>query len=240
MRQDEGSMQESKIKAISFDCYGTLIDWESGIARGLAAWGRLHGREFDRSELLAAFSEAEPQVQSAHPNMAYPQVLAEVARRIGKRVGLPVSDAEAEGFARSIARWPAFPDTSAALVQLRQRFRLAILSNVDRKSFAATQDALGIEFDLVCTAEEIGSYKPDPRNFRFLLARLSEMGIARTELLHAAQSLFHDIEPARALGIRSAWVDRYGGADDGAARAPEAEVLPDFTVSSLAELVQAL
>ena len=229
-----------KIQAISFDCYGTLIDWERGIAEELSAWARRCGKQLDRAELLAAFGDAEPQVQSAHPEMAYPDVLAEVARRIGRRFDLPVTDSDAASFGASIGRWPPFPDTTSALSRLRQRYRLAVLSNVDRKSFAATQEALGVEFDLVCTAEEIGSYKPDPRNFRFLLARLAELGIEQGELLHAAQSLFHDIQPARALGIRTAWVDRYGGADDGAARAPEAEVLPDFTVSSLAELVQAL
>ena len=229
-----------KFKAISFDCYGTLIDWESGIAAELSAWARGRGKQLDRTDLLTAFGDAEPQVQGAHPQMAYPEVLVEVARRIGRRFDLPVSDAEARSFAGSIPRWPPFPDTVAALTELTKRFRLAVLSNVDRESFAATQKALGIEFDLVCTAGEIGSYKPDLRNFRFLLARLSEMGIAGGELLHAAQSLFHDVQPAGALGIRTAWVDRYGGAGNGAARAPEAEVLPDITVSSLAELVRTL
>ncbi len=161
-------------------------------------------------------------------------------RRIGRRFELPVTDADAASFAASIARWPAFADTRAALSRLRERYRLAVLSNVDRQSFSATQKALGIEFDLVCTAGEIGSYKPNPRNFRFLLARLSDLGIAKEELLHAAQSLFHDVQPARAQGIRTAWVDRYGGAGTGAARAPEGEALPDITVSSLAELVRTL
>lgn len=229
-----------KIKAISFDCYGTLIDWESGIAEALSAWALRRGARLERASLLVAFSEAEPQVQSAQPRMAYPQVLAEVARRIGRRFELPVTDADAASFAASIARWPAFADTRAALSRLRQRYRLAVLSNVDRQSFSATQKALGIEFDLVCTAGEIGSYKPNPRNFRFLLARLSDLGIAKEELLHAAQSLFHDVQPARAQGIRTAWVDRYGGAGTGAARAPEGEALPDITVSSLAELVRTL
>ncbi len=229
-----------EIKAISFDCYGTLIDWESGIADALSDWSRRHGAAPDRAELLAAFSEAEPVVQSADPRLPYPDVLRRVAQRIGRRLALPVSDAEAGEFARSIRRWPPFPDTSEALTRLRERYRLAVLSNVDKESFAATERALGIRFDLVCTAEEIGSYKPDPRNFRFLLSRLSEMDIAGGELLHAAQSLFHDVQPAGSLGIRTAWVDRYGGAESGAARAPEAEALPDIAVSSLAELVQAL
>ncbi len=229
-----------KIKAISFDCYGTLIDWESGIVNALSEWSRGRGGALGRAELLAAFSDAEPRVQSARPEMAYPKVLAEVARRIGRRFDLPVTDADAASFAASIVLWPPFPDTAAALSRLRKRCRLAVLSNVDRKSFAAAQEALGIEFDLVCTAEDIGSYKPDPRNFRFLLARLAELGIDPGELLHAAQSLFHDIEPANTLGIRTAWVNRYGSAASGAARAPSAEVRADLTVSSLAELVTAL
>lgn len=228
------------IKAISFDCYGTLIDWESGIADALSEWSRRRGAGPERAQLLAAFSEAEPLVQSSDPELPYPEVLRRVAQRIGRRFDLPVSDADAAGFARSIRRWPPFPDTSNALVRLQEHYRLAVLSNVDKASFAATERALGIRFDLVCTAEEVGSYKPDPRNFHCLLARLSEMGIARAELLHAAQSLFHDIEPARALGIRTAWVDRYAGAASGAARAPQGRIKADIRASSLDELVESL
>ena len=229
-----------EIKAISFDCYGTLIDWESGIANALSDWSRRRGAGLERPELLAAFSETEPVVQSADPELPYPEVLRRVAQGIGRSFALPVSDAEAGEFARSIRRWPPFPDTSKALARLQEHYRLAVLSNVDKESFAASERALGVRFDLVCTAEEIGSYKPDPRNFRFLLDRLSDMGIARGQLLHAAQSLFHDVEPARALGIRTAWVDRYSGAASGAARAPQGAITADLRVSSLAELVEAL
>ena len=228
------------IKAVSFDCYGTLIDWESGIAHVLSDWSRRQGAEPERAELLAAFSEVEPLVQSAEPELPYPEVLRRVARGIGRRFDLPVSDADAGEFARSIRRWPAFPDTAKSLARLQKRYRLAVLSNVDKASFAATEQALGVRFDLVCTAEEIGSYKPDARNFRFLLARLEELGIHQGELLHAAQSLFHDIEPARALGIRTAWVDRYAGAASGAARAPQGRIRADIRVTSLDELVEAL
>lgn len=228
------------IRAVSFDCYGTLIDWESGIADALSEWSRRQGAGLERAELLAAFSDAEPVVQSSDPELPYPEVLRRVAKRIGRRFDLPVSDADAAGFARSIRCWPPFADTSKALARLQEHYRLAVLSNVDKASFAATERALGIRFDLVCTAEEIGSYKPDPRNFRFLLARLSEMGIDRAELLHAAQSLFHDIEPAHALGISTAWVDRYAGAASGAARAPQSRIEADFRVSSLDELVDSI
>ena len=228
------------LKAVSFDCYGTLIDWESGIADALSAWAKRHGVLPGRADLLAAFAEAEPQVQAADPKMPYPEVLRRVARRIGRKFDLPVSDGEAAMFAASLQHWPLFADTRKALAELKKHFRLAVLSNVDMNSFAATQKVLGVEFDLVCTAEEIGSYKPDPRNFRFLLARLSEMDIADTELLHAAQSLFHDVEPARAMGIRTAWVDRYSGAASGAARPPQSAITADLRVNSLAELVEAL
>lgn len=229
-----------RLKAVSFDCYGTLIDWESGIAYALSAWAKRHGANPARAELLAAFAEAEPQVQSADPTMPYPQVLRRVARRIGRKLELPVSDAEAVAFASSVGHWPPFADTRKALAELKMHFRLAVLSNVDKDSFSATERALGVEFDRVCTAGEIGSYKPDPRNFRFLLAKLDELGIARGELLHAAQSLYHDIEPASAMGIRTAWVDRYGGSSAGAARAPAGQVRPDITVKSLTELVHAI
>ena len=228
------------IKAISFDCYGTLIDWESGIAEELSAWAHRCDKQLERAELLAAFSEAEPVVQSSDPELPYPEVLRRVAQWIGRRFDLPVSDDDAREFAGSIRRWPPFPDTSKALARLQERYRLAVLSNVDKASFAATERALGIRFDLVCTAEEIGSYKPDPRNFHFLLARLSEMGIVRAELLHAAQSLYHDIEPARALGIRTAWVDRYAGAASGAARAPQGGSRRTFVSPALDELVESL
>lgn len=228
------------VQAVSFDCYGTLIDWESGIADALSAWAKRHGANPARAELLAAFAEAEPQVQSADPKMPYPEVLRRVARRIGRKFDLSVSDGEAAAFSASIRHWPPFADTRKALAELKKRFRLAVLSNVDMSSFAATQKGLGVEFDLVCTAEEIGSYKPDPRNFRFLLAKLGELGIAQGGLLHAAQSLYHDIEPASALGIRTAWLDRYGGASAGAARAPAGAVRPDITVKSLTELVHAI
>ena len=228
------------IKAISFDCYGTLIDWESGIVDALSVWERHHGGQSSRGELLAAFAEAEPQVQLANPAMPYPEVLQQVARRIGHKLDLPVSDADAREFARSIRHWPPFADTSSVLAELQKHYRLAVLSNVDKDSFAASEQALGIKFDLVCTAEEIGSYKPDARNFRFLLEKLSQMGIVSTELLHAAQSLFHDIEPSLALGIRTAWVDRYSGAASGATRTPQGNVIPDITVASLAELIQAI
>lgn len=229
-----------EIKAVSFDCYGTLIDWESGIADALSAWASRYGAPLARSELLAAFAEAEPVVQAANPDMPYPGVLRRVARRIGRKLELPVSDGEAAAFASSVGSWPPFSDTAEVLARLKSRFRLAVLSNVDRESFAATERALGVEFDRVCTAGDIGSYKPDPRNFRFLLAKLDELGIARGELLHAAQSLYHDIEPASALGIRTAWVDRYGGLAAGAARAPAGEVRPDITVKSLTELAHAI
>lgn len=229
-----------RLKAVSFDCYGTLIDWESGIGDALSAWAKRHGAQPGRGELLAAFAEAEPQVQSADPGMPYPEVLRRVAQGIGRRFAMPVSDGEAAAFAASIRGWPPFADTRKALAELKKRFRLAVLSNVDMHSFGATQKVLGVEFDRVCTAEEIGSYKPDPRNFRFLLAKLDELGIAPGELLHAAQSLYHDVEPASALGIRTAWVDRYGGLAAGAARAPAGEVRPDITVKSLTELAQAI
>lgn len=227
------------IRAISFDCYGTLIDWESGIAAALSAWARGQGASPARADLLAAFAEVEPRVQSANPNMPYPRVLQLVAHGIGRKLKLPVSDAEARAFAASVRRWPPFTDTVEALRALKQRFRLAILSNVDKESFAATEEMLGVEFDLVCTAEEIGSYKPDSRNFEFLLARLADQGVAGNELLHAAQSLFHDIQPARAMGIRTAWVDRYSGVASGATRIPQGNAAPEFSVSSLTELVEA-
>ena len=215
---------------LTFDCYGTLIDWETGIWDALQPLLMANpGREVDRTAALGAFADAESAEQLAHPETLYPGILAGVHRAIAERFGLRSKPALDEAFGASVQHWPAFPDTAGALRRLKTRYRLAILSNVDRAGIAASNRKLGVEFDAVCTAQDIGSYKPDPRNFAYMIEHLAGLGIGAGEILHTAQSLRHDHVPARAAGLHNAWIDRQGlsGGGDWGATAPVAD-MPDF------------
>jgi 2-haloalkanoic acid dehalogenase type II len=232
-------MRLSDFTTLSFDCYGTLIDWERGIAAELRPWAERVGLGLDDGALLEAFGRAESPVQRAHPTWLYPDILAASFRALGKQLGAPVGEAEAAGFGRSVGRWPAFPDSPEALAYLKRHFKLCILSNVDRASFAESNRRLGVAFDLVVTAQDVGSYKPDRRNFEHLLAALGRMGVDKRQLLHTAQSLFHDIAPAKALGLKTAWINRRRGkAGGGATPAPEGDATPDLEVASLGEFAE--
>ncbi len=227
----------SRFRVLSFDCYGTLIDWETGIAETLADFARRAG--LDREALLALFARHESAQQRETPTMRYPALLARVLERMAAEAGVALRPGEAEAFGRSVPDWPAFPDSPDALAELKRRARLVILSNVDRASFAGSARRLGVDFDLVLTAEDIGSYKPDPRNFEALARAVGEMGFAPDEHLHVAQSLFHDIVPAKRAGMRAAWIDRRAGRPGGATPPPPEAAEPDFTFGSLAELAAA-
>jgi 2-haloalkanoic acid dehalogenase type II len=230
-----------RFRALSFDCYGTLIDWEAGIVTGLRRW--LDGRraDIDDEALLAAYAELETGVQAADPAAPYPVVLARVLARLGERSDVPVTAAEAEAFGGSVGDWPAFRDSPEALERLARRFRLIILSNIDRASFARSNARLGVKFAAVLTAEDIGSYKPDPRNFEALLGRAADLGVAKDELLHVAQSLFHDHVPAKAIGLSTVWIDRRAGrTGTGATPAVPADVRPDWTFPTLEAFADAV
>ena len=220
----------AEFSVLTFDCYGTLIDWETGIWDALQPLLMANpGREVDRIAALGAFADAESAEQLAHPETLYPGILAGVHRAIAERFGLRSEPALDEAFGASVRHWPAFPDTAGALRRLKTRYRLAILSNVDRAGIAASNRKLGVEFDAVCTAQDIGSYKPDPRNFAYMIEHLTGLGIGAGEILHTAQSLHHDHVPARAAGLHNAWIDRQGlsGGGDWGATAPVAD-MPDF------------
>jgi 2-haloalkanoic acid dehalogenase type II len=231
-------MRLSDFKALSFDCYGTLIDWETGI---LAALRSLRERAGVGEEaLLTAYGEVEHAVELEHPGLAYSQLLEKVHAGLSHRFGIAEDEIEAAKLGASVGDWPAFTDSPDALWYLKQHFQLIILSNVDRLSFAGSQRRLGVEFDHVFTAQDIGSYKPDPRNFEYLLARLDESGIAKGELLHVAQSLFHDHVPANHFGIASAWIDRrHDKEGSGATVLPDPMPHYDFRFTSMAELAGA-
>ena len=231
-------MKLSDFKALSFDCYGTLIDWESGI---LAALKKLQDRAgVSGDELLEAYGEVEHQVEEEFPALAYSQLLEKVHSGLSRRFGLSADSVEAAKFGASVGDWPAFPDSAEALRYLKQHFTLIILSNVDRLSFAGSQQRLGVEFDFVFTAQDIGSYKPDLRNFEYMLAQLEGNRITKPDLLHVAQSLFHDHAPANRMGIASAWIDRrHEKAGGGATVIPEPIPHYDFRFTSLGALADA-
>ena len=225
---------------LTFDCYGTLIDWEGGLYAALGPLLARAGVTAARDAVLATFAERESSQQAATPDMPYAALLAEVHGQLARLWGVAVSDEENRRFGASVGDWPAFPDSVAALQALKQHFRLVILSNVDRESFRGSNQRLGVTFDAIHTAQDVGSYKPDPRNFRYLLDRLAEDGVAPGRVLHVAQSLFHDHAPANAVGLASAWIDRRAGATGwGATSAPPAGVRYDMRFESLGALAAA-
>lgn len=234
-------MKLTDFKVLTFDCYGTLIDWETGIwnaLQPLISAGRL---DLDREEALARFGKLESEIEEAAPSLRYSTLLSAVHARFAKDLGVHIHADLNERFGGSVPDWPAFPDSAEALAYLKRHYRLVILSNVDRQSFAASNRKLGISFDAIYTAEDIGSYKPDPRNFAYLLAHLeADLGLAAGEVLHTAQSLYHDHAPAERAGLARAWIDRrFGKAGGGATPATASQPKVDFHFKSLAELAQA-
>jgi 2-haloacid dehalogenase len=224
--------------ALSFDCYGTLIDWEAGISATLDPWAERNGIDLDTEALLVAYADNEAAVEREHGDWRYPLVLAEAFRRTGNDLGAPVTEAEAEAFGASVPDWPAFADSEQALADLQREFQLIILSNVDRESFAGSNKRLGVEFDAIITAEDVGSYKPNPRNFVALREKVESMGNPR--LLHVAQSLFHDHVPAKDAGLPTVWINRRKHRPGwGATPDPGASVTPDWEFASMAEFANA-
>jgi 2-haloalkanoic acid dehalogenase type II len=235
-------MRLSDVEALSFDCYGTLIDWETGLAGVLAGWARVRGLSLTDEDLLAGYAPIEAAVEAEHPTARYPDVLARSLRRLGAELGAEVTDEDADRLAGSVPDWPAFSDSPAALSSLASRCRLIILSNVDRESFAGSNARLGVEFTSVLTAQDIGSYKPSPRNFEALLEEVTRLGVPPGgRLLHVAQSLFHDHLPAKRVGLRTVWINRrHDRPGWGATPPPPAPVTPDWEFPSMAAFAAAM
>jgi 2-haloalkanoic acid dehalogenase type II len=235
----------AEFRALSLDCYGTLIDWETGIWDAfqpvLMVNGALH---VTRPSLLAAFAQTEHHLQAVEPFVPYPEVLRRCHVALATHFDLRTTDELDTAFGASVGQWPAFPDSADALRTLQRRYRLVILSNVDRAGFAASNRKLGVTFDAIYTAEDIGSYKPDPRNFAYLRDRVpSDLGISMDDVLHTAQSLFHDHVPARAAGFATAWIDRQDVTeqnDSGATPSVETRPAVDFSFPTLAAMAHAL
>lgn len=233
-------MRLTDFTTLSFDCYGTLIDWETGLIRALQPLRSRAARSLSDDELLQAFARYEAAQQRATPAMPYSELLAVVHGRLCEELGAAPDADEARRFGASVGAWPAFPDTVEALRYLKQHFRLVILSNVDRASFAVTNQMLGVDFDQVYTAQDIGSYKPDQRNFEYLISNLARAGITPQQILHVAQSLFHDHAPANAAGLASTWIDRRNQQQGwGATSAPQPGVRYDVRFTSLGEMADA-
>ena len=228
-------------QALSFDCYGTLIDWETGIAAVLEPWVTSHGRDFPREVLLTAYSAQEAHAEEEYPTDLYPQIIARAMRGLGEHLGIPVTDDDAEAMAASIPQWPAFPDSAEALARLSERYALIILSNVDRRSFAGSNARLHVTFTSILTAQDIGSFKPSIRNFHALLDDVKRLGIPQEGLLHVAQSLFHDHVPAKSLGLPTVWINRrHDNPGWGATPAPTHAVTPDWTFTSMKAFADAV
>jgi 2-haloacid dehalogenase len=197
-------------KVLTFDCYGTLIDWETGIWDALQPMIMLNQRsDILRDDALTSFGQHENSMETEMPDLHYRKVLEKVHQALAREFALESNDGLGQDVGQSVAHWPAFPDSADALRYLKTRYKLVILSNIDRESFAASNRKLGVSFDAIYTAQDISSYKPSPANFEYLLQHLqSDLGLAPGDVLHTAQSLFHDHAPARAFGLANAWIDR--------------------------------
>lgn len=233
-------MRIEEFRILTFDCYGTLIDWESGIVAGLRPLTDRLERELPRDEVLESHAYHESRQQSSTPAMRYADLLAIVYRRLAEEWGKPASWDECVAYGKSVKDWPAFPDSAVALRYLKRHFRLAVLSNVDNASFAASSEKLEVEFDAIYTAQDIGSYKPAKRNFDYMLRNLARAGFAKTDILHVAESIFHDHAPANELAIRNCWIHRRRGQEGfGATVKPDTMPHCDFVFGSMQELAAA-
>ncbi|KAL1618798.1 hypothetical protein SLS56_010401 [Neofusicoccum ribis] len=201
-------------RVLSFDIYGTVVDWESGVLAGLQPLLDANKADISREDPLNVYHELEVAQQTKQPDMKYSELLSTIHPQIAARLGLPKPTvAQNETFGQSIGRWPAFSDSVDALKRLGKHYKLVALSNVDRESFATSNAGVlqGVKFDLVITAQDVGSYKPDRRNFEYMLREVHEkFGASKEQVLQTAQSQFHDHHPAREMGIKSSWIVRPG------------------------------
>jgi putative hydrolase of the HAD superfamily len=234
-------MDLTKFQALSFDCYGTLIDWEAGIAAVLSPWAREQGLDLPDEELLLAYAPHEAAVEAETPFRLYPDVLATAFRRTGAALDREVSDEWAQRLGSSVPDWPAFPDSADALARLASHYQLIILSNVHRAGFAGSNRHLRGDFAAIITAEDVGGYKPAENHFRALDTTLGSLGVDRSGLLHVAQSLFHDHVPAKREGLPSVWINRRRDRPGwGATPQPSGEYSYDLEFGSMGEFADAV
>jgi len=222
-----------RFQALTFDCYGTMIDWEKGIFSALRPILEAHGKTIDDFALLKLYSELELKAEQGEFRK-YREVLQSVVAGFGEQLGFKPSEEEIRSLPGSLPQWPPFPDTVAALKRLQTRYKLAVISNIDDDLFAGSEPKLQAQFDHVITAEQARSYKPSLNNFSLALKQL---GLAPDHVLHVGQSLYHDVTPAKSLGIATVWVNR-PSPRPGAGAARTADGRPDLEVSDLATLAE--
>ena len=232
-------MRLTDFRVLTFDCYGTLIDWEGGIYTALQPLLRKAVSPLSREQALEIFARHESAQEAETPGMVYAELLAVVHRRLSETLDLPATEEEHRRFGASVPDWPAFADSASSLQYLKKYYRLVILSNVDRESFKGSNRRLAVDFDAIYTAQDIGSYKPDQANFTYMLEHLAAQGIGPGAILHTAQSLFHDHAPAKQAGLTSAWIDRRHDQAGWGATMPQAEAQYDFRFTSMADMVKA-
>ena len=233
-------MKLTDFKALTFDCYGTLIDWETGMIEALKPLTSKTSRALSRNEILETHARHETSQQVQTPTKIYRELLPIVYRRMAEEWGVSASWSACVAYGLSVRNWPAFADTAPALQYLKRHYKLVILSNVDNESFSGSNEKLQVDFDAIYTAEDIGSYKPSDRNFEYMLAKLATLGIQKHQILHAAESLFHDHGPANKRGLASCWIYRRHGQEGfGATPNPGETPKCDFRFNSMADLVKA-
>ncbi len=228
-------LEFNQFEVVSFDCYGTLIDWESGILSALKQL--LSNREIDFSDdgILELFAEFESELENPNrPYIRYREILQQIVKKLGQKFDFAPTETEINCLVDSVKNWQPFPDTIAALEALKQKYKLAVISNIDDDLFAGTAKRLKVELDWLITAEQVRSYKPSTRNFEIAL---ETMGISADKLLHVAQSIYHDIVPAASMGISTVWVNRRHDKTGSGATMP-ASGKPDLEVPDLKTLVE--
>ncbi len=223
-----------RFEALTFDCYGTLIDWEAGILAGIRPPLAARGIAPPDEELLEVYAVSESALE-AGPYQRYREILGRSLREVGAHYGLGLDMAEAAAFANSVGAWPAFSDSTEALARLHERFRLGVITNCDDDLFVRSAARLETSFDWVITAQTARSYKPDPHNFEVAFERI---GLPPDRILHVAQSLFHDHVPAQALGMTTVWIDRRHDRPGPGATLP-ADATPDATFPDMASFAVA-
>lgn len=227
-------------RAMTFDVYGTLIDWETGMINGLKPLTKQVPGSLSRNEILEAHAHYESSTQRQTPSKIYFDLLAVVYKRLAEEWGVSVTWEECQTYGRSVEDWPAFEDSVDSLKYLREHFKLVVLSNVDNTSFAHSNRKLQDPFHMVYTAEDVGSYKPSPQNFEYMLENLERLGIQKHEILHTAESMFHDHAPANVFGLDNCWIYRRHDKEGfGATMNPGDMPTYNVVYNSMAELVNA-
>jgi 2-haloacid dehalogenase len=225
----------SKFKALTFDVYGTLIDWEPSIISVFQSVADQYGVDLSQEQLLLEFDRARAQLQRIRPALLYPEVLRRAYNEFCERYDIPANATERELFANSVMLWPAFPDARESLFYLHRHFKIGLLSNIDDNSLSFSTRKLGLTADVTATAESVAAYKPDHNHFLAALERFADVGISKEQILHVGQSLRADVIPANALGIKVAWIKRPGRSLG--SRVEDAQgAQPDITFDTLEEL----